>query len=58
MIIEPGDGTARCRFIQREHFSGLAVPFAWNAIKSSAGPGFERMNRDLKTEAEKRFRKL
>jgi hypothetical protein len=57
MILEPDDGAARCRFLQRERFSGLAVPFAWKAISSAAGPGFERMNRDLKTEAEKRFRK-
>jgi hypothetical protein len=56
MLIEPEDGAARCRFFQRERFTGLAVPFAWEAIRSSAGPGFERMNRDLKAEAEKRFR--
>jgi hypothetical protein len=56
MVIEPEDGGARCRFIQRERFTGLVVPFAWKAISSSAGPGFERMNRDLKAEAEKRFR--
>jgi hypothetical protein len=58
MIIEPGDSASRCRFSQRERFTGLAVPFAWGAISSSAGPGFERMNRDLKAEAERRFRKL
>ncbi|HEX8697706.1 MAG TPA: SRPBCC domain-containing protein [Myxococcaceae bacterium] len=56
MIIEPVDGASRCRFFQRERFTGLVVPMAWKAIQSSAGPGFERMNRDLKTEAEKRFR--
>jgi hypothetical protein len=57
MIIEPEDGAPRCRFLQRERFTGFVVPFAWNAIRSSAGPGFERMNKDLKAEAEKRFRK-
>jgi hypothetical protein len=57
MIIEPEQGMARCHFLQRERFTGLALPFAWEAIRSSAGPGFERMNRDLKTEAEKRFRR-
>ncbi len=56
MLIEPEESGARCRFMQREHFSGLVVPFAWKAIQASAGPGFERMNRDLKTEAERRFR--
>jgi hypothetical protein len=54
MLIEPGDGDARCRFMQRERFTGLVVPFAWKAISTSAGPGFERMNRDLKAEAERR----
>jgi hypothetical protein len=28
----------------------------WEAITPSAGPGFARMNRDLKREAEKRIR--
>ncbi len=56
MLIEPDADGPRCRFRQREHFSGLALPFAWKAIRSAAGPGFERMNRDLKAEAEKRFR--
>ena len=56
MVIEPNPGAPRCRFRQRERFTGIAVPFAWEAIRSSAGPGFERMNRDLKTEAERRFR--
>lgn len=56
MIIEPEEGLPRCRFAQRERFTGVAIPFAWKAITSSAGPGFERMNRDLKKEAEKRFR--
>jgi hypothetical protein len=56
MLIEPEDGAARCHFSQRERFTGLVVPLAWESIRTSAGPGFERMNRDLKAEAEKRFR--
>jgi hypothetical protein len=56
MRIEPEEGGARCHFFQRERFTGLVVPLAWESIRSSAGPGFERMNRDLKAEAERRYR--
>ena len=56
MLIEPEESAPRCRFMQRERFTGLVVPFAWKSIQASAGPGFERMNRDLKAEAERRFR--
>lgn len=54
MCLEP-ESPSRCRFLQRERSSGLVLPFAWKAISGSAGPGFGRMNLDLKREAERRI---
>lgn len=49
--IEPlGDN--RTRFIQREVFSGLLVPFLWSSLSRRTRQGFEEMNRALKMQVE------
>ncbi|WP_114576599.1 SRPBCC domain-containing protein [Saliphagus sp. LR7] len=51
--IEGGDGEAdRTRFLQRETFRGVLVPFVLD--EDSVGAGFEAMNRALAERAEAR----
>ena len=45
-------GEGRTRFVQREKFSGLLVPFLWNGLATSTRRGFEAMNTALKERAE------
>jgi hypothetical protein len=50
-VIEPlGDG--RVRFVQRERFKGLLVPFLSKMLDRDTRRGFEEMNRALKLRAE------
>jgi len=42
----------RCLFVHRENFGGILVPFV-GAILKKTKAGFEAMNRELKTLAEK-----
>ena len=49
--IEPGtDG--KVRFVHRENFSGILVPFFWKRLDSEVRKGFEDMNEALKARAE------
>lgn len=43
---------AHTRFIQRENFKGILVPFLWMLISSSTKLGFDQMNEKLKQRAE------
>ncbi len=43
------DGT---RFVQREQFRGLLVPFLWNSLDTNTRRGFREMNAALKLRAE------
>jgi len=52
LIIEPRTPRS-VRFIQRELFSGVLVPFMWNQVEQKTRRGFEDMNRALKTRAER-----
>jgi hypothetical protein len=45
-------GENRTRFVHREVFSGLLVPFLWGSIEKQTRQGFEEMNRALKTQVE------
>ena len=45
-------GQGRTRFVQREKFSGLLVPFLWNGLATNTRRGFEAMNSALKERAE------
>ncbi len=45
-------GEGRTRFVQREKFSGLLVPFLWNRLATNTRRGFEAMNTALKERAE------
>jgi hypothetical protein len=49
--IEP-IGEARVRFVQRERFGGLLVPFLWKMLDDHTRRGFEEMNLALKLRAE------
>ena len=40
------------RFVQRENFSGLLVPFLWGSMEAATRRGFEAMNEALKQRAE------
>jgi hypothetical protein len=42
----------RVRFVQRERFGGLLVPFLWKMLDDHTRRGFEEMNRALKLRAE------
>jgi hypothetical protein len=42
----------RTRFVHREVFSGLLVPFLWNSLNKQTRQGFEEMNRALKMQVE------
>lgn len=42
----------RVKFIQRENFSGLLVPFIWKGLLQSTTEGFNEMNRAVKERAE------
>lgn len=50
LIVEPADAT-HSRFVQRESFSGLLVPFTKGLLADSRR-GFEAMNAELKRRAE------
>jgi hypothetical protein len=41
------------RFVQRERFTGLLVPFLAHMLDDKTRRGFEEMNRWLKQRAEK-----
>lgn len=45
-------GTDRVRFIQRERFMGLLLPFFARKLDAGTRRGFEEMNRALKARAE------
>ena len=45
-------GEGRTRFVQREKFSGLLVPFLWNSLATNTRRGFQAMNAALKDRAE------
>ena len=51
LVIEPYSENS-VKFIQREKFTGLLVPFAGNILRDTQR-GFEEMNRALKQKAEK-----
>lgn len=40
------------RFVQRENFRGLLVPFLWKSLDTNTRRGFEAMNEALKNHAE------
>lgn len=40
------------RFVQREAFSGLLVPFLWSSLDKQTRQGFEEMNHALKLQVE------
>ncbi len=46
------EGTGRCRFIQREIFSGLLLPLVTRMLKGGTAHGFAEMNKALKERAE------
>jgi hypothetical protein len=46
-VIEPA-GEGRLKFIQREEFSGILVPFLWGSLNTKTRRGFEEMNAALK----------
>lgn len=54
LTIEPLD-EKRVRFIQREKFTGLLVPFMAKSLDRDARRGFEEMNRALKERSEQAF---
>lgn len=45
-------GTSRVRFVQREIFTGLLVPFLARGLDTDTRRGFEEMNQALKVRAE------
>lgn len=49
--IEPLDGD-RVRFVQRERFTGLLVPFLARSLDNGTRDAFNAMNRALKEQAE------
>ncbi len=49
--MEPA-GEGRTRFVQREVFRGLLVPFLARSLDRDTKRGFEEMNRAMKTRAE------
>ena len=51
LIIEPL-AENRVRFVQREKFSGLLVPFFWRSLDTDTRRGFNEMNAALKARAE------
>ena len=44
----------KVKFIQRENFSGILVPFFWKNIERNTRKGFEAMNKAIKARAESR----
>lgn len=45
-------GESTTRFIQREKFTGLLVPFLWKSLDTNTRRGFHAMNEALKVKAE------
>lgn len=45
-------GENHTRFVHREVFSGLLVPFLWSSLDKQTRQGFEEMNRALKMQIE------
>lgn len=45
-------GENHTRFVQREVFSGLLVPFLWSSLDKQTRQGFEEMNHALKMQIE------
>lgn len=43
----------RTKFVHREVFSGLLLPFLWNSFEQSTRQGFEEMNNALKAQVER-----
>lgn len=50
-IVQPA-GENSCRFIHKEHFSGLIIPLIWKQINTNVRRGFNEMNVDMKQRAE------
>jgi len=46
-------GKQETKFVQREEFSGLLVPFLWKQLDNNTRRGFELMNQKLKEKSEK-----
>lgn len=49
-IFSSGDGSVR--FVQRETFRGVLVPFLWGKLDTDTRAGFEEMNVALKHRVE------
>ncbi len=43
----------KTRFVQRENFKGILIPFLWKMLDTKTRKGFEAMNQALKKQAEK-----
>jgi hypothetical protein len=41
-------GSGQTKFVQRENFRGILVPFIWNQLEPKTKKGFEMMNEKLK----------
>lgn len=46
--LTPIDNGERTRFVQREEFTGVLVPFLWRSLDTDTRRGFEEMNLVLK----------
>jgi hypothetical protein len=51
--INPIEGGKSVRFVQRENFSGLFLPFLSGMLRNDTAQGFVEMNKALKERAEK-----
>jgi hypothetical protein len=50
--LKPIDNGERTRFVQREEFRGVLVPFLWRTLNTDTRRGFEEMNQALKERVE------
>ena len=48
----------KTRFVQREKFKGILVPFLWGGLKSKTKKGFVLMNQKLKELVENRTKEI
>lgn len=53
LFILESHGATRSRLVQREHFSGLLVPFVQRSLDRGTLPAFHAMNAALKDRAER-----
>jgi hypothetical protein len=51
--IQPIDGGQRVKFVQRELFGGIFLPFLTGMLKNDTARGFAEMNKALKERAER-----